>query len=71
MELDEVDVGVLTHPSQNAVVVNVESKQGLAEALLRHPHCATFAPRSTVASGLFFLVYLLSPSVSHSAVFCL
>lgn len=66
MALDEVDVGVLTHRSQNGVTVNVESKQ-LANAL-EHPHWVTFAPGSTVASVLF-LVYLSSPSVSHSAVY--
>lgn len=70
MEQDEVDVGVLTHQSQNGAVVNVESKQRLANALLQHPHCATFAPSSKMASVLFFfLVCLPSTSVSHSAVF--
>lgn len=67
MELDEVDVGVLTHQTQNGFAVNVESKQRLAEAF-QHPHWATFAPGSTVPSVLF-LVYLPTPSVSHSAVY--
>lgn len=68
MEQDEVDVGVLTHQSQNGAVVNVESKQRLANALLQHPHCATFAPSSKMASVLFF--FFSVPSIYFRLSLC-